>query len=149
MSLPDETKMEQVRAFFEDKEAIYVEKGVLRVKVTHIHGDVAQQFMSADVEEIPTAGFPAGPIHKLRMSEPRPMRWNIEGGYLTTFSEHTWQMGYGGWSLFFAPRIVEGVVSLALQFSDNIDSFHRYREVLNYLTECDAYEPTHRVFAEP
>jgi hypothetical protein len=58
-------------------------------------------------------------------------------------------MGYGGWSLFFAPRIVDGILSLALRFQDNLDPFQRYREVLNYLMDHEAYdEPTQRLFAE-
>jgi hypothetical protein len=42
MSLPNETKVEQVRGLFEGREAIYVEKGALRVKVSDVRGDVAR-----------------------------------------------------------------------------------------------------------
>ena len=148
MSLPNETKVEQVRGLFEGREAIYVEKGALRVKVSDVQGDVARLFISAEVEEIPTAGFPAGAFYEIQRLEPSPMRWSIEGGYLTTFSDHTWHMGYGGWSLFFAPRIVDGILSLALRFPDNLDPFQRYREVLDYLKDHEAYELTQPLFAE-
>jgi hypothetical protein len=149
MSLPNETKVEQVRGLFEGREVIYVEKGALRVKVSDVRGDVARLFISAEVEEIPTAGFPTGAFYEIQRLEPSPLRWSIEGGYLTTFSDHTWHMGYGGWSLFFAPRIVDGILSLALRFQDNLDPFQRYREVLNYLMDHEAYdEPTQRLFAE-
>ncbi len=57
-------------------------------------------------------------------------------------------MGYGGWSLFFAPRIIDGIMSLALQFPENLDPFQRYGEVLNYLKDHEAYEPTQPLFAE-
>lgn len=148
MSLPNETKVEQVRGLFEGRDAIYVEKGALRVKVSDVQGDVARLFISAEVEEIPTAGFPAGAFYEIQRLEPSPMRWSIEGGYLTTFSDHTWHMGYGGWSLFFAPRIVDGILSLALRFPDNLDPFQRYREVLDYLKDHEAYELTQPLFAE-
>ena len=148
MSLPNETKLEQVRGLFEGREAIYVEKGALRVKVSDIRGDVDRLFISAEVEEIPTAGFPVGTFYEIQRRAPTPLRWHIEGGYLTDFSDHTWYMGYGGWSLFFAPRIVDGILSLALHFPDNLDPFQRYREVLDYLKDHEAYEPTQRLFAE-
>ncbi len=148
MSLPNETKVKQVRGLFEGRESIYVEKGALRVKVSDVRGDVARLFISAEVEEIPTAGFPAGAFYEIQRLEPSPMRWSIEGGYLTTFSDHTWHMGYGGWSLFFAPRIVDGILSLALRFPDNLDPLQRYREVLDYLKDHEAYELTQPLFAE-
>jgi hypothetical protein len=148
MSLPNETKVEQVRGLFEGREAIYVEKGALRVKVSDVHGDVARLFIAAEVEEIPTAGFPAGAFYEIQRLEPSPLRWSIEGGYLTTFSDHTWHMGYGGWSLFFAPRIVDGILSLALRLPDNLDPFQRSREVLDYLKDHEAYELTQPLFAE-
>jgi hypothetical protein len=148
MSLPNETRVEQVRRLFEGREAIYVEKGALRVKVSDIRGDAARLLISAQVEEIPTPGFPVGSIHAIRKLQPSPLRWSIEGGYLTTFSEHTWHMGYGGWSLFFAPGIVEGILSLALQFPEALNPFQRYTQVLDYLADHEAHEPTQAVFPE-
>lgn len=149
MPSPNEAIVEQLRARFEGREAIYVENGALRVRVSEISGDATQLYISAVVEEISTAGFPAGVFYEARRSQPTPLRWSIGGGYLTTFSEHTWHAGYGGWSLFFDPKIVEGVLGLALGFPDNLDPFERYKEVLHYLQAQNAYEPTQRVFAEP
>jgi hypothetical protein len=140
--------VERLRVLFEGREAIYVEKGALRVRVTDIRGNVTQQFVSAEVEEIPTTGLPVGMFHAIKQHEPSPLRWSIEGGYLTTFSDHTWEMGYGGWSLFFAPSIVEGIQNLALGFPDNLDPFQRYKSVLDYLQGRRAYEPTVRLFEE-
>ena len=148
MSFPNETKVEQLRRLFEGREAIYVEKGALRVKVTDISADLAQRCISAEVEEIPTTGFPVGSLYEFSMREPSPMDWSIMGGYLTGFSDHTWHMGYGGWSIFFAPTIVEGILSLAVRFPDNLDPFQRYNEVLDYLKKHEAYQPTQRVFGE-
>jgi hypothetical protein len=59
-----------------------------------------------------------------------------------------WHSVYGGWSLFFAPKIVDGIVSLALRFPDNLDPFQRYHKVLHYLEDHGAYEPTQRLFAQ-
>src|ERR1700674_2927507 len=143
-----QTKVEQLRRLFEGREAIYVEKGALRVKVSDIRGDGTRLFISAEVEEIPTAGFPAGAFYEIQRLEPSPLRWSIEGGYLTEFSDHSWHMGDGGWSLFSAPRIVDGILSLARRFPDNLAPFQRYREVLDYLKDHEAYEPTQRLFAE-
>ena len=56
-------------------------------------------------------------------------------------------MGYGGWSLFFAPKIVDGILSLVRQFPDNLDSHQCYGEVCRYLQAHKAYQPTQRVFA--
>ncbi len=148
MLVPDEARVEQLRARFEGREAIYVEKGALRMRVSDIRGGATQLSISAEVEELPTPGFPAGAFYEMPRLEPSPLRWSIEGGYLTDFSEHTWHMGYGGWSLFFAPRIVDGILGLALRFPDNLDAFQRYRKVLDYLKDHEACEPTQRLFAE-
>jgi hypothetical protein len=148
MPFPAAARVEELRERFEGREAIYVEKGAVRVLISDIRWDTAKPCIAARVKEIPTAGFPAGVFYEVRMYEPRPLCWSIKGGYLTTFSEHTWYMGYGGWSLFFAPGVVDGVVGLALQFPEDLDPFQRYREVLKYLEDHKAYEPTQRVFAE-
>ena len=148
MLVPDEARVEQLRARFEGREAIYVEKGALRMRVSDLRGDTTQRYISAEVEEVPTAGFPAGAFYEIQRLASSPLRWSIEGGYLTTFSDHTWHMGYGGWSLFFAPRIVDGILGLALRFPGNLDPFQRYRKVLDYLKDHEAYELTQRVFAE-
>jgi hypothetical protein len=51
-------------SLFEGREAIYVEKGALRVRVSDLRGDVAQLYILAEVEEIPTAmpSLPRNPI---------------------------------------------------------------------------------------
>jgi hypothetical protein len=147
MCIPIETKVEQLRGLFEGREAIYVEKGALHVRVGDIRRDITRLTISAEVEEISTAGFPAGVFYGLTRDERKVLRWTIGAGYMSASSDHTWNMGYGGWSLFFAPRIVDGIVSFALQFPDNLDPFQLYREILHYLEDHEAYEPTQRLFA--
>jgi hypothetical protein len=147
MSLSDEARVKQLQGLFEGREAIYIEYGALRVKVSKIKGDTAQLSITAQVEEIPTYGFPVGSFSEIPRHGRKPLRWSIDGGYLTAFSEYSWCMGYGGWSLFFAPKILDGVLSLARQFPDNLDTRERYHEVLRYLQAHDAYQPTQQVFA--
>jgi hypothetical protein len=97
MPVPTETKAKELQARFEGREAIYVEKGAVRVRISDIRWDTAKLCIAARVKEIPTAGFPAGVFYEVRMYEPRPLCWSIESGYLTTFSEHTctWVMAGG------------------------------------------------------
>jgi hypothetical protein len=147
MSLSDETRVKQLHGLFEGREAIYIEHGALRVKVSKIKDGTAQLSITTQVEEIPTAGFPVGSFPEITRRGRKPLRWNIEGGYLAAFSEYSWCMGYGGWSLFFAPKILDGVLSLARQFPDNLDARERYAEVLRYLQAHDAYQLTQHVFA--
>jgi hypothetical protein len=147
MSLPNTNKsrVQRLRDLFEGQEAIYIEKGALRVRVSNIRADIPGRCIYADIEEIPTTGFPIWFISQwLQWLQSR--HWRIGGGYLTAFSDHTWNMGYGGWSLFFAPRLVDGVVRLAQEFPDNLQSIDRYNQILRYLEDHEAYERTKRVF---
>ena len=88
MPFPAAARVEELRERFESREAIYVEKGAVHVRISDIRWDTAKLCIAARVKEIPTAGFPAGVFYEVRMHEPRPLCWSIEGGYLTTFSEH-------------------------------------------------------------
>ena len=63
-------------------------------------------------------------------------------------ADRTWHMGYGAWSLFFAPKVVEGILSIALRFPYNLNPFQRYKEVIDYLNKHEAYQPTQRVFGD-
>ena len=54
--------MVELRARFEGREAIYVEKGALRVRISNIGWDGAKLCITARVEEIATAGFPKGGV---------------------------------------------------------------------------------------
>jgi len=49
--------VEKLQASFEGREAIYIEKGAIRVRVSNIRiADLGT--ILTDIEEIPTAGFP-------------------------------------------------------------------------------------------
>jgi hypothetical protein len=79
---------------FEGKEAIYIEKGALRVRVSDIR-ESGPASISANVEEIPTPGLGVGALNNSQRS--RSIRWEIGACYLTVCSNHVWP--YGIWRL--------------------------------------------------
>jgi hypothetical protein len=113
--------------------------------VTNIRCDVTARRIDADIQEVSTPELAGGVFHGRRQS---PLWWKIAAGYLTMFSEHTWAMGYGGWSLFFAPEIVNGLVSLAADWPTELDAGERYKRALRFLADRGAYEPAERVFPD-
>jgi len=157
------TNCESLRRNFEGREAVYVEKGVLRVRVFEICCSVDARRIDAKVEEIPTPGLEQSLFHGRRLKEPgllrslfrshRPkepglLRWTIGAGFLTSFSEHTWAMGYGGWSLYFAPAVVSGFVTLAGKWPAELTAVKRYRLAVGFLLEQNAYEQSKNVFPD-
>jgi hypothetical protein len=62
-----------------------------------------------------------------------PLSWTISAGNLTAFSDHTWSMGGGEWSLFFGSELVEEVVRLAANFPPDVSRNERYRRILGNL----------------
>ena len=140
----NEAAAEKLQRAFEGKQAIYIEKGALLVKVCKIRAGRSRQCVFVDLEQIPATGFPTGIYQELTV----PHTWTSGAGFLTNFSDQTWHRGYGGWSLYFASRIVEGVLNLAVQFPDKLDAFQRYDEILRYLNEHKAHVPTKRLFPE-
>ena len=72
---------EQVRTNFENRECIYLEKGALRVRIWNIRADLAQRYLTAEVEEIPTPGLGVGIYHRRRKgAPPRLMRHHLCSG---------------------------------------------------------------------
>jgi len=112
----------------------------LRVRVSNIEpGTSTPPSLSAEVEEIPTPGLPVGRFDRLKGRRPS-LRWQIGTSFPLDSSEHCWYMGYGGWSLFFDPRIVQGVVDLASRFPNTASSYERYKQLLEFLMDNKAYE---------
>ncbi len=127
---------ETLRTRFEGREAIYVEKGALRVRVNNIHQVEGFSSIGADVEEIITPGLGVGLFYRRHPSRTDPRRWKIFGaGDSTTFSAQSWKMGYGGWSLYFAPGIVQAVIDFAARRSNNADPIEGYRELCRLLKD--------------
>jgi hypothetical protein len=72
--------LDEIRTYFEGKEAIYIEKGALRVRVSNIrYADLEgeAEFIEAEIEEIPTPGLPVSLPGYDRREQPRPLRWRI------------------------------------------------------------------------
>ena len=138
---------EELRTRFEGREAIYVEKGALRVRVSNIHPRGGFR-IGADAEEIATPGLGVGLFHRPRQREAGPLRWRLGAGYLTTFSAHSWKMGYGGWSLYFAPEMVQAVVGCAARLAADADPNEGYDEVCRLLRSFETNEPSRLVFPD-
>ena len=99
---------EFIRENFEGREAIYIEHGAARVRVTNIRVNAEELYLEAQVEVIPTPGL----SYRIPGS-PNTQKWGIGSGYLSIFSVNSWHVGYGMWSLWFEPRLVQDVVDLA------------------------------------
>lgn len=146
MTTANDDLVARLRANFEGREAIYIEKGALRVRVLNIWVDLSIPAAGAEVEEIPTRGFERSLFHE-HADGPAPLRWSISGGLLTAFNERVWVMGYGGWSLNFAPHFIEGVLALAASWPDSLDPGDRYDALGDWLFKNNPYGgPTKRAF---
>ena len=127
----------KLRANFEQREAICIEKGALRVRVSNIRGSVTQRTVSFTIEEVPSPGLVMGQFEQRIRKERRPLRFTIGAGYLTQFSDHCWVMGYGGWSLHFDPKLVQAVLDLASRLPHDMDTFARYSAITDLV-----FDPT-------
>ena len=134
-----------LRAQFEGKEAIYVEAGVLRVRVEHIEVDLSKHWISARLLEIPSPGLGVGSSDLRFMAPAGKYRGRIGAGYLSIFSANTWAMGYGGWQLYFSPQLVAGVLNLAAQLEVE-ESSARHERINRWLLHHIWLEQPRRVF---
>jgi hypothetical protein len=138
---------------FEGREAIYTGKGnsVLIVRVTNIRR-IRSREIHALVEEVPTRGFElCRRRFAARPDEPTPARWKIAAGFLTTFSDHIWTMGYGGWSLYFAPELVNRLRQCAAEWPAEATVEERYELAfalrMDWMMGPDKDGPTTSVFS--
>jgi len=83
-------KCEKLRDAFEGREAILLDKGVLRVRVRRITPRVAIRCIYALLEEIPTPGLERSLFHMQRPEQSIPLRLDVTAGYLSRFSRSTW-----------------------------------------------------------
>lgn len=119
-------RFERLRHVLEGREAIYLEKGVLRVHVENIRLQARLRVIEADLEEIPTPGLEKIRFHAQFRGEPRPLRWSIAACHLTTFSSTSLDTGYGVWSLFFAREVVVPLIDLASTWTPEMGTLDRY-----------------------
>jgi len=138
---------EELRTRFDGKEAIYVEQGVLRVRVNDIRSQGGFH-IRANAEEIPTPGLGVGRFHRPRPTSSAPRRWRIGAGYLTSFTTQSWQAGYGGWSLYFASEIIQAVIEFAARLPEHADPRESYAEVGRLLMNLNSHEPSQLVFPD-
>jgi hypothetical protein len=125
-------KHEHLVKSYENREAIYVEKGAIRVRVSQIHIDTCNDQIHAEIEEIFSPGLGAGMFYRPVWNEGTPVQWKIVGD-LAACRVGKWSMGYGGWSLYFAPVVVEGITALAAQWPVDLGHWDRYTHVTKWL----------------
>ena len=134
MTLDPLANCERLRQALDNHDAIYVERGALRVRVRNIRANVEVQGISADLEEIPTTGFPEFvDLDRYGLTDKEPHRWTISAGNLTSCSVQTWSLGNGGLSLFFGAELVQEVIHLASQFPSGLSRYERYHRILGWL----------------
>ena len=111
--------------------------------------------LEALVEEIPTPGF--GP--RLRAAEVEaylktigcyrpipPISWTIASCHISGFSQNTWLSGNGGWRIYFASWVVQGVRSFIAGLPESVDRIERYNLIVRWLRAHQAGEETQPVF---
>lgn len=147
MTPEDAARCEQLRASFEGRQAIYLEKGALRVQVSKIVPRPELRRISAEVAEVPTLGLGVGLFPDWQRRTREPLRWNIGAGFLTAFSHEYWEAGYGLWTLFFAPAFIQAVIDLASRFPEGLDPWDRYNEIAQWVWTYPLDEKPRRVFA--
>jgi hypothetical protein len=130
--------LDKIRACFEGKEAIYIEKGALRVRVSNIRYDdlKGEAVIEAEIEEILTPGLPVSLPGYDRRDRPRPFRWKIGTNVKVHpyYSRDFWSSPpYVGWSMHFSPEIIEGVVNLALGFPQDQSPDIGYRRIQSFI----------------
>lgn len=114
---------EVLQARFEGREAIYVEKGALRVRVTNIRSEGLS--VRANVEEVITPGLGVGFFARTHPPTTGPLRWDIAGDP-TSYSDDSWSMGYGGWNLYFDPEFVQAVIDFVARRPNDADPHEGY-----------------------
>ena len=128
----------ELKANLEGREAILVEKGASRVLVRQIQGYPAEQQVAAEVVAIPTPGLPAGMLIQHQPTL-QGTPYVLSSGPMTEYSDQYWAMGYGGFSLYFEPSVVIGVVDLAASWPQDLDYYERYDQVLKLVSERRAF----------
>jgi hypothetical protein len=125
---------------FEGRAGIYIEKGALLVRVSHIRID-AGRYLTAEVEEVPAPGlgFAArlGPAFEAKS----PLRWSIGtslSGNARLSSRHWSPQIHVGWTLDFDPELVSAVVKLASSFAPDLDPLARYKRVVKFIQGRDS-----------
>ena len=123
-------RVDKIRSWFEGRQAIYLEKDVLLVRVSNIRGG---DYIEADIEEIPTAGLPVYLPAYDRSGQPRPLRWKIGTNFETHFSPDYWSSQHGRWCMRFSSKLIEEVLVIASQFPEDHSPAIGYRQIRRYI----------------
>jgi hypothetical protein len=130
--------VEKARSFYEGKEAIYIERGALRVRVNSVRigsPNDLQGYLAFDLEEIPTPRLPVwrgkGPS-----LGPHPLRWEVGTNFET--QTHLFKdfcsAAYVGWSMYFSPKVVAEIVEMATNFAED-NSLDLYRKITRHIDD--------------
>lgn len=129
---------------FEGRDALYVEKGVLRVRVRSISVDFRGRFVWTEVRESPVDSLPP-PAHFVAAGGgTRPLAWRIGAGPFTRASSQIWKAGYGAWTIFTAPKVIELVLARAAGLDPALPPGRRWQALVTGITERpldDAHVP--------
>jgi len=121
-------RMERLRERFEGREAIYADKGLLRVRVCDITPRPGRSSVAFQVEEIRTPGLGVGAFHQLR-SLPQPLRARLSAGWQSHFTATRWYTGMFGGTLYFSTEAIQQVVARAAQWAHETDVQECYGRV--------------------
>ena len=102
---------------FEGHQALYLDRGVLLVEVGPIRRHSPESF-EVRVTEIPVPGlrdnlFVSQVGNGNVTRESGRLTWVIKAGAASIYNQTTWLMGYGGWSMYFDPALLEHFRSCA------------------------------------
>ena len=129
---------EQLRALFDERDAIYVEKGVLRVRVANVRVNERAQTFRAEIEEIPTRGL---------VNVYGRQRWEVGDERDGLFFSDHFLAGFG-WRIFTDPDVIIAIVDIASKWPHDLRYADRYNEVVRWLEDHDAVpRPARRVFS--
>jgi hypothetical protein len=126
-----------LRSQFEGREAIYIEKYVRRVRVSHIRAHVDWRHVQAYAEEILTPGLGA-PAREAAQS-----RWRFAGGKDVRFSPNSWSLAvqHVSWQLCFAPAVIKAVVDFAATIpADEVYRSTALQKLIWQLTENSVHQ---------
>ena len=141
--------IQNVQGRFEGHEAIYIEKGALRVRVSNINGSAEQRCIWAEIEEIITPRLACGFWFRSSTTRRAAFRHTIGAGFLTRFGPSAWHAGYGCWSMYFDPKVIASVVGLASEFPESCDRRDRYRRILDLVCQPNPSTPAcRRIFPD-
>lgn len=105
------------------------------VRVTNICASISQVQVTAHAEEVITPGLGVGMFARKSQQGKKPHRWHFGAGYLTMFADTYWATGYGGWSLYFDPKLIEEVLQLAISFPPDLNTFERYNRIVRFIQQ--------------